>query len=97
MGIATLPIEARIAIAQRMAVWAKTQLEGGMLLPGLIRRHPKGGHRLALEIALTITGGLAIVSKVTQDPQRVWQDSPRLSRTDLMVLLFRALRLTYVS
>ncbi len=97
MGIATLPIEARIAIAQRMAVWAKTQLERGMLLPGLIRRHPKGGHRLALEIALTITGGLAIVSKVTQDPQRVWQDSPRLSRTDLMVLLFRALRLTYVS
>ncbi len=96
-GVTALPISARIDIAQRMAIWAKSQLEQGIRLPGLIRRHPKGGHRLALEIALTIAGGLAIASKVTKDPLRVWQASPRLSRTDLMVLLFRALRLTYVS
>ncbi len=96
-GVATLPMSARSEIAQRMASWARTQLEQGMSLPGLIRRHPQGGHRLALEVALTISGGLAITSKVTQDPLRVWETSPRLSRTELMVLLFRALRLTYVS
>jgi len=96
-GLAALPLAARLAIAQQMARWAQTTLESGSTLPRLIRQHPRGGHRLALEIALTLEGGLAIAAKVQRDPQRSWVTSPRLSRTDLMVLLFRALRLPYVS
>lgn len=96
-GIAGLSAVARAEIARQMADWATAKLEEGIRLPRLIRVHPRGGHRLALEIALTVAGGLAIAAKVRQAPAQVWQTSPRLSRTDLMVLLFRALRLTYVS
>ena len=96
-GIAALPAKARADIARQMADWATSKLDEGRHLPRRIRAHPRGGHRLALEIALTVEGGRAIAAKVRQAPQQVWQASPRLSRTDLMVLLFRALRLTYVS
>lgn len=96
-GVAALSPDTRRAIAQRMSGWAMAQLNLGKVLPRLIRQHPRGGHRLALEVALTLEGGLAIAAKVQREPQASWTASPRLSRTDLMVLLFRALRLTYVS
>ncbi len=96
-GITALTVQARADIARQMADWATAKLKEGRRLPRRIRAHSRGGHRLALEIALTVEGGLAMAAKVRQAPERVWQASPRLSRTDLMVLLFRALRLTYVS
>lgn len=96
-GVVALSVNGRAMIATQMADWAASKLQEGAHLPRRIRLHPRGGARLALELALTVEGGRRIAGKVRQDPQQVWQASPRLSRTDLMVLLFRALRLTYVS
>ena len=46
--------------------------------------------RLALELSLIIEGGLSIAEKILLQPAAVWSRSPRLSRGDLTVVVFRA-------
>jgi squalene synthase HpnC len=87
-----IPLGSRQAIALRMARWAEDFLRQGEPLPRELRRHPNGGYRLAMEISLTIAGGLAICKKVANAPQNVWMKSPRLSKTDLALILWPAIR-----
>lgn len=87
-----IPREHREAIALRMARWAEDFLRQGEPLPRALRRHPNGGYRLAMEISLTIAGGLAICKKVCHAPQNVWTQSPRLSKPDLAFILWPAIR-----
>ena len=83
-------------VVTKMARWAQTQLAQGESLPKLIRRHPRHASlRLSLEIALTLEGGKAICKRVIDQPHRVWEKSPSLSRKDLPMLLLRSLAALY--
>jgi squalene synthase HpnC len=88
----TMPEHYRREIALRMAAWAQVFLEDGEGLAAQLRQHPQGGYRIALEIALTVTGGLAICRQVKQQPGAVWKQSPRLSKSDLALILWPAIR-----
>ncbi len=83
-------------VVTKMACWAQAQLAQGEGLPKLIRRHPSHASlRLALEIALTLEGGKAICKRVIDQPRRVWEKSPSLSKKDLPMLLLRSLASVY--
>jgi phytoene/squalene synthetase len=80
-------------LVSRMAQWARHHLNAGVALPALIRKSSVVGRwRLAMEIALTIEGGLEISRRVLADPTRVWHASPRISSVLLPVLLLRAFK-----
>lgn len=80
-------------LVSRMAQWAGHHLNAGAALPALIRRSSVVGRlRLAMEIALTVEGGLEISRRVLADPTRVWHASPRISSAHLPVLLLRAFK-----
>lgn len=87
-----IPREHREAMARGMARWAQGFLRRGEPLPRALRRHPNGGYRLAMEISMTIAGGLAICKKVCNAPEDVWRQSPRLSKTDLALILWPAIQ-----
>lgn len=77
----------------KMAQWAQEHLAQGKDLPKRIRRHPSHASlRLALEIALTLEGGKAICEKVIRNPDKVWAQSPTLTKKDLPVILLRSLK-----
>ena len=83
-------------VVTKMARWAQEQLAQGEDLPKLIRRHPSHASlRLGLEIALTLEGGKAICKRVIDQPHRVWEKSPSLSKKDLPMLLLRSLAALY--
>jgi squalene synthase HpnC len=91
-GITTFDLSDRVRLCQKMVAWAAEHLEAGAALPRRIRQSGVPGRtRFALEIAVTLEGGREILRKIQKDPAAVWQDSPRISKWRLPVLLFRAL------
>lgn len=88
----------RQAIAIRMATLGLHHLKAGKGLVGLIAksRRPQCG-RLALEIGLVTEGGLMVAEKVLSQPSAVWLRSPRISKTELPVLMLRAIKTRFSS
>jgi hydroxysqualene synthase len=91
-GIQAISQQDRIALCQRLANWAEQELQAGAALPHRIRRSGvPGATRFALEIAVTLEGGREILREIRKDPAAVWQDSPRILKWRLPVLLWKAL------
>lgn len=83
----------REGLASRMAQWAQNHLNAGATLPNLIKTSSvKGRWRLAIEIALTLEGGLEISRRVLADPTIPWRAAPRISSMHLPMLLLRAIK-----
>lgn len=91
-GVTTIHLSDRVRLCKKMAAWAAEHLEAGGGLARRIRQSGiRGGTRFALEVAVTLEGGREILRKIQKDPAAVWQDSPRISKWRLPVLLSRAL------
>lgn len=69
-----------------------SRLSSARGLPRLLRSSSLDGRqRLALEIALTIVGGISVAERVLADPIGPWLRSPKLSRGEMLLLIPRAL------
>ncbi|MEY2777766.1 MAG: hypothetical protein RLY30_1864 [Pseudomonadota bacterium] len=92
-GEALSPSE-QLGMTRSLAQRALHLLESARSLPGLLR-HARldGRQRIALEIALTLCGGVAIAQRVLRDPLAPWHASPKLSRWDMALLVPSALAL----
>ncbi|MBU3725719.1 MAG: hypothetical protein FGM18_09460 [Burkholderiaceae bacterium] len=87
----------RHELARRMAQWGADSLQAGRPLINRIKASSAPSRwRLALEIALVIEGGEWIAKEVLWRPLDVWQASPRISKSQLPVILLRAIH-TYLT
>ncbi len=93
LGAEGLTAQQKRELARRMAQWGKEKIQSGGPLIDLIKAaSATSPRRLALEIALVIEGGTWISEQVLRQPLGVWQESPRLSKSKLPVILLRALK-----
>ena len=94
LGAQTLSHADRLGLVDRMTRWALAQLQLGEGLPRVIRKSGcDGAWRLAAEIAVTVEAGKAICHRVLANPAGVWQRSPSLSKSGLVLVVLRAFRL----
>lgn len=93
MGVSGLTGSQRRDLALQMAQWGKDNIQSGRPLLRLIKSMPsEAPRRFALEIALVIEGGTWIADQVLRQPLSVWHQSPKISKSNLPVILLRALQ-----
>lgn len=90
-GVACLSAEVQRRWARDLARLGAGKIKSGAgLIAGVKKASVPENTRLALELSMIIEGGLSIAEKILLQPAAVWSRSPRLSRVDLTVVVFRA-------